>query len=594
MSFLIIAALGCALISDDDLAARWDVDGDGVSRPHDCDDLDPSVGASLVWYADLDGDGFGSAASSPVCEGPAGYVPDGGDCDDNDPLTSPNVVWFMDADGDGWGGADTTRACTQPEGFAALSGDCDDDDETANPGVHEACDGRDEDCSGVADDPGDAEVCSDRIDNDCDGVVASCAVSGQARLDEAPARVVGAELIPLMMVAGVGDLDNDGKDEVVVASSRAYQGWETWSGLVTVWSGPPEGEATVDAAPVQIYGTDGNEVLGTAAAGADIDDDGITDLAVGAAGLNRVFLWFGAPASGTSGGADLEVVSAVEGFGQSLASAGDFNGDGIPDLVGGATSSAGVNGNEPCCGAVGMILGGDPTDLWVDPIIMGDEDYSYFGDVVVGGADVDGDGLDDLAVGAPGNAGAVYVFLGGFTETLHPADAAVTFPGSGGYGVGSALALFHDTNGDGLAELLIGDVNYTKASYYLDPLSGEAGTTLNDNGYGFGYAVGNAGDVDGDGHDDVLVTDPYAAGGDGKSDGATYVFFSPLAAGALTATDAGGTLIGPNGGEQAGQAAGGVGDLDGDGFGDFYVLQQQDTVNFQNSGEVWFLFGGPG
>ncbi|GDX80268.1 hypothetical protein LBMAG42_20790 [Deltaproteobacteria bacterium] len=594
MSLLIATALSCALISDDDLAARWDVDGDGAARPQDCDDLDPTVGAARVWYADLDGDGFGSAASSPVCEGPAGYVPEGGDCDDNDPLTSPNLVWFIDADGDGWGGTETTRSCTQPDGFAAFAGDCDDVDATVNPHAHESCDGRDEDCSGVADDPGEAEVCSDRLDNDCDGVVASCAVSGQARLDEAPAIVHGADLAPLMLVAGVGDLDADGKDEVVVASSRAHQGWESWSGLVTVWSGPVQGEATVEQSPVQIYGTDANEVLGTSAAGADIDGDGISDLAVGAAGLNTVFLWFGAPVSGTSGGAEIGVVASVEGFGQSLANAGDFNGDGLDDLVSGATSSAGVNGNEPCCGAVGLILGGDPADFWVDPIIMGDEEYSYFGEEVAGGADIDGDGLDDLAIGAPGGSGAAYVFLGGFTGTLHPADAAVKFTGSGGYSLGSSLALFDDTDGDGFAELLLCDVTYTKASYYLSPLSGAASTTLADAGYGFGYAVGNAGDVDGDGRDDVLVTDPYAIGGDGKSDGAAYVFFAPLAPGSLTPTDAGGTLIGPNGGDQAGQAAGGVGDLDGDGFGDFYVLQQQDTVNFQNSGEGWFLYGGPG
>lgn len=55
---------GCALISEADLAARMDLDGDGVPRPDDCDDADPDVTDPTLTWADADGVGSARAAGS--------------------------------------------------------------------------------------------------------------------------------------------------------------------------------------------------------------------------------------------------------------------------------------------------------------------------------------------------------------------------------------------------------------------------------------------------------------------------------------------------------------------------------------------------
>lgn len=590
--------VACPLVSEADLKARWDVDGDGASRPQDCDDLDPTVGAAAVWYADLDGDGYGSAASSPVCQSPAGYVEAGGDCDDDDPFVNPNVVWFADADGDGWGGTATTRSCAQPRGYSGSAGDCDDDDANANPAAAEVCDGRDEDCSGVADDPGVAEVCSDRLDNDCDGVVASCAVSGQTALSEAPTRILGDIDAPIDVVGHVGDIDGDGRAELVVGAPRAVaDDWDT-SGLFAVFPSSLEGEAGILSAPVLVRGTDFSEHLGTSFAGADLDGDGHRELAVGAPGSALVHLWFSPVSGGTSGSADISVYWDKGDFGRSVANAGDFNGDGREDLVASATYAAGTGGSTNCCGHVGIIRGGEPGQLWVDPEILGDETDAHFGLGLAGGGDFDGDGLDDIAAGAPGHAygqGAVYLFRGGFTGTLSPSAADSMILGNGGSTFGEDIAILPDANGDGVPELLVGDGSGARALMYGQPLDNStAASVFMDSGYGFGSDADHAGDVDGDGLPDVVITNPYAVGGDGKYDGAAYVFFSPIPAGTLMADDAGGTLRGSNGGGMAGTSGGTVGDLDADGFDDFFVLDQDYVNGSADPGTAWILYGGAG
>ncbi len=144
---------GCGHISDAELAARLDLDGDGVSRPDDCDDTDPTVGV-LRWYVDADRDGHGDpdAPLERSCEARPGLVATAYDCDDTDAAISPDGIescnyvdddcdgvaddnpvdpgiWYLDADSDGLGTTEvTTRACAAPDGFVAESGDCDDSD----------------------------------------------------------------------------------------------------------------------------------------------------------------------------------------------------------------------------------------------------------------------------------------------------------------------------------------------------------------------------------------------------------------------------------------------------------------------------------
>ncbi len=188
-------------------------------RDEDCDGAvdDGSVDATL-WYADLDGDGYGDPDDVVLaCDGEAGRVADATDCDDGLGTVHPGAdevcnlrdddcdgevdedavdpsAWYVDGDADGYGAGAATLACTPPAGHSALDGDCDDGDAAYNPGAAEAdctdpadynCDGS----TGYADVDGDGwaacaecddavaaihpdatEVC-DGADNDCDGTV---------------------------------------------------------------------------------------------------------------------------------------------------------------------------------------------------------------------------------------------------------------------------------------------------------------------------------------------------------------------------------------------------------------------------------------
>ncbi len=152
---------------------------DGIDN--DCDgevDGEHALGA-IPWYPDLDGDGYGDSTATTVdCTAPSGHVGNSVDCDDGDAAVSPDadevcdsvdndcdgrideddaidaVMWYADDDGDGYGDPyDRDLACAAPSGHVADGSDCNDRDADINPGAAEVCsDGVDDDCDGVADD----------------------------------------------------------------------------------------------------------------------------------------------------------------------------------------------------------------------------------------------------------------------------------------------------------------------------------------------------------------------------------------------------------------------------------------------------------
>lgn len=129
-----------------------------------------------LFYADVDGDGFGAgpaAPDAPDCSAPGGWVADATDCDDSDPAVLPGAQevcnsiddncdgvvdtdavdqssWYVDADGDGVGAVEVI-ACDAPAGTVARAGDCDDTDATITPDATESCNAVDDNCDGAAD-----------------------------------------------------------------------------------------------------------------------------------------------------------------------------------------------------------------------------------------------------------------------------------------------------------------------------------------------------------------------------------------------------------------------------------------------------------
>lgn len=211
---------GCPVLSDDDLAGRRDLDGDGAESMQfggdDCDDNDASVfpGANDVWYDgtdadcaknsdfDQDGDGYESSeyggddcddtsvdfhpgaaesdctdetdyncdGSSPFVDGDSDLVPECVDCDDTNPAVGSSLAWYPDADGDSFGATDDPEySCTPSDGRIADGTDCDDTNAAIYPGATEYCGGVDHDCDGEGNEDNSVDRVTFYADADGDG-----------------------------------------------------------------------------------------------------------------------------------------------------------------------------------------------------------------------------------------------------------------------------------------------------------------------------------------------------------------------------------------------------------------------------------------
>ncbi len=512
---MLVASTACLYISEADqeelLDGAYDLDGDGhrslAGGGGDCDDADDSVHPDAAELCD---------GVDRNCDGVI----------DDDSATDA-VIWFADVDQDGFGDPDNTiAACEQPEGYGSDDSDCNDADAQVNPEGVEACDeaNADEDCDGLADDadpdmppigaqwwfpdddqdtygdmhdPGVA-LCEDGAasgltlnHDDCDdGDDTTSPATGDCRLTGgtidpgifADATIRGPEVFSAVgsAVGSAGDQDGDGLNEVVIgaaAQARPDNGKHT--GAVFIEHGWQAGNYTPGSDTVAIlYGQIEDGAFGLVTDAHDLNQDGITDILVGAPNaesggvpVGAAYL-FNGPLEGTTMGeaANARIVGAPGfiGAGWGLDAVGDVDGDGQPDLLvaafvlaqdfGEPASSYLIKG--PLSGD--YVLGSDE-----DAVFSAPEDERAGADIA-GVGDLDGDGLTDVAVGAPTwrdpGAGAleaahgrVYIVYGGFsTGTVPLPNADVILDGSSYQTVGSRLAAAGDFDGDGKDDLVIG------------------------------------------------------------------------------------------------------------------------------------------
>ncbi|MFN7143903.1 MAG: FG-GAP-like repeat-containing protein, partial [Myxococcota bacterium] len=322
-----------------------------------------------------------------------------------------------------------------------------------------------------------------------------------------------------------------------------------------------------------VEGAVGSEPFGTSLAGVgDLNGDGYDDVVGGAPGAlggsGAAYVYLGS-AAGLSSTAAV-VLRAGSGeladdFGFSLAGAGDVNADGYDDILVGAYGS--LSGAYVFHGAADG-PSETPTTYFTAPR---SEDYGY---AVDGLGDVNGDGYDDVAIGSPeysSDTGRVYVHHGGPTGISTTAARTLTGSGSSsGQNFGKALAGAGDVNGDGYDDLVVGAPRYSSsrgAVYVFHGSASGIAATASASLYGdatgdaFGSAVDGAGDVDGDGHHEIIVG-AYLAGSYGKA----YVY-----AGSRSGITTGGVSTLTAYGEVYGHTVAGVGDVDGDGFADVAV-----------------------
>jgi len=187
----------------------------------------------------------------------------------------------------------------------------------------------------------------------------------------------------------------------------------------------------------------------------DINQNGYDDFAVAAWGDdsdndNYIKIYFGrdtldAPFDTT---ADLRLVPEVQwyGFGQTMA-VGDFNGDGVPDLV---------VGEPHHYGKVYVYFGGEHMDSIPDIIMKNGTDYRFYGHVVANGGDINGDGIEDLIVVDDAfweTTGFVYIHFGG-PDISDEWD--YVFTGLEGELIGQSCDGLGDINGDGFDDIIVG------------------------------------------------------------------------------------------------------------------------------------------
>lgn len=360
-------------------------------------------------------------------------------------------------------------------------------------------------------------------------------------------------------VAGLGDLDGDGRADFAVGAPLAARNG-SGSGQAWVFCGR-SGRVLHE-----LVGPTASEQFGASLVGlGDVDGDGVPDLAVGSprhggsrgrvsvfSGASGTLLW---SAAGNGGGAR---------FGAALASVGDVDGDGASDLAIGAPFASGagtaagrVELRSGASGALLLAFDGAPFDL--------------LGTALSAADDADGDGVPDLWVGAP--LADVGHFNAGSALLRSGRDGAPILAIHGaeiGAQLGQWIARLGDLDGDGRPDVLVASVGVDAGGIdagRVEVRSGAGGGVLwrRDGarpGAGMGPAT-SLGDLDGDARPEFLVGDPERGDG-GPRPGRVWLVHGRLDAPARE-------LVGRAGDDGFGAALAGLGDVDGDGVPDFAV-----------------------
>jgi len=379
-------------------------------------------------------------------------------------------------------------------------------------------------------------------------------------------------------VSGVGDVNNDGYDDVIVGAHQDDNNGIA-SGSARVLSG-------INGSILYTFsGDSANDYFGYSVSGAgDVNNDGYHDVIAGAyqddnngsnSGSARVFSGLNGSILYTFNGD-----SANDNFGYSVSGAGDVNGDGYADLVVGAHKDDNTGADS---GSARVLSGINGSILYTFNGVTSDQ----LGWSVSGAGDVNNDGYSDVIAGAYTNSsngtasGRARVWSGingSILYTFNGDSASDWF----GYSVSGA----GDVNNDGYDDVIVGayyDDNTGTSSGSARVLSGINGSILytfngeNANDL-FGSAVSDAGDVNNDGYADVIV----GAFGD---DTAGEIFG---AARILSGVDGGilYTFNGDSASDSFGYSVSGAGDVDGDGYGDLIVGAYYDDNNNSDSGSV--------
>ncbi len=486
------------------------------------------------------------------------------------PTDTDLPTFYRDNDGDSYGTESVQiQTCELPVGYADRAGDCNDNSSAVNPAATETCDGEDDDCD---------EAIDEDFDLDQDGHNSSACEAGDDCDDEDGTIYPGAD-----ESCGDGiDADCDGVDTVC--------GYESDLGL----------------ADAKLYAEGRSDDAGRHMDVGDIDGDGIEDVVTGAMWsygyTGSAWVTYG-PVSGVSTFDDksYELTGGSGAYeGGRTTAIRDVNDDGYGDVFLGAPDA-------PTNDAV-VFLGPITEDMTFSEADMRGScstavECGHGGDL----ADMDGDGIGDVVIGAGEEvtggyySGSVYLVFGPIssrTLDLH-ASADVELVGDQeGSETGRVICAGKDVDGDGIEDMLV------TASYDSDggPYSGAvhvvlgpitddgeladaAGKLLGNGAYDYAGESLGMGDVDGDGLADAVVGAYASAGGAGR----TYVVLGP-ATGTVSLSDADVSFRGAST-EGLGTSIVSGRDLNADGVDELMLGAGTDSTGGASAGAAYLYFG---
>ena len=382
-------------------------------------------------------------------------------------------------------------------------------------------------------------------------------------------------------VSTAGDVNGDGYSDVIIGAPQ-YDNGQNNEGRAYIYHGGSGGLSFTANAVIE--NNIASSLLGTSVSTAgDVNGDGYSDVVIGAPGAANgqsgeglAYVYYGSTTGLGTTPLTIERNLPSAALGSSVATAGDVNGDGYSDVVIGANGYSVTLALE---GAAYVHLG-SATGLTAAPLFTFTQGQANarIGSCVAGVGDVTGDGYGDVLVGASGWTSAGITGRGrAFLLKGHPAgifhEAAWVVEGSNnGSALGTSVAPAGDVNGDGYADLIIGEPGRPngavsgagRALVFLGagntPSVAPAWTTVAaTTNAQYGFSVSKAGDVNKDGYGDIVVGAP------GSGNGQVFVYHGSPAGLPATASS---TFSTGNSLARMGTSVSNSGSQSGDGYGD--------------------------